>query len=115
MDKIGYVETERGKGPRGDYYDWCELLDNDTLVFGNEQGNYAGGPVLSYRWYGDKPNTQYPIDHVPSDEYWKEVARTLGYWQKNDGAFYSKIFEMCRKNNSRVFDKVCEIIENHTD
>ena len=33
-------------GPRGDYYEWCRILDNSTLQFGNEQGNYAGGVTL---------------------------------------------------------------------
>lgn len=107
------VTTEKGKSPRGDWYDWCSLLDNDTLVFGNEQGNYSGGTTLSYRYYGDILSREYqPEDHIPSDEYWKEVSNMLDYWRKNDKEFYLQIVEMCKKYKSNVFNMISKITSN---
>lgn len=105
------VTTKKVNGSRGEYYDWCALLDNDTLVFGDEQGNYAGGAWLSYTFYGDpRPHPSYPDDHIPDNRYWKSIAKQLNYWKEKDNDFYSKILDMCQKHHSKVFDKINEFI-----
>ena len=41
-----YINNHKGKGPRGDYYDWFAVLPDGKLIWGDEQGNYAGGTVI---------------------------------------------------------------------
>lgn len=101
--RVDRVTTAVAKGPRGDYYDWCNLLENETLEFGDEQGNYAGGATLSYRYYGDR-DTPYPRDHPATTEYWGKVVHELK-WLKNSSKeyerdFYQKIVDMCKRNKA---------------
>lgn len=103
MHRIDRVATAIGRGPRGDHYDWRDLLENETLEFGNEQGNYCGGATLSYRFYGDR-RTSYPYDHPVTMEYLREVARSLKYYKdtkdESKKGFYQKIVDMCKKNRA---------------
>lgn len=96
---IDEVTTKKAYGPRGYYYLWCRLLENDTLEFGNEQGNYAGGTTLSYTWYGERDKS-YPDDNTPGKRYWIEVARKLRYYKKHEPTFFDDICFMCKKNKS---------------
>ena len=101
-----------GFNSRGDHYDWCRLLGNDTLEFGNEQGNYQGGTTLSYRWYGENIK-EYPEDHIPSSKYWSEVKKYLKYYKKENYQFYSEIYEMCNRNNSMIFKEYLTLCLNN--
>lgn len=105
MNIISRVESSKNRSPRGDCYEWCELLSNDTLRFGDEQGNYAGGTYLSYNFYKLVAQDE---NHVPTDEYWDQVYKLLGHFQKKDPSYYSEIYKMCEDNNSKIFISLCE-------
>lgn len=108
---VDHVETTRGKGPRGDYYDWCNLLENNTLEFGSEEGNYAGGTTLSYCFYGDRDKS-YPYNHPVTEEYWESVRKRMKYEKEYQHDFYLKIIQMCERNNATdVLDKISEVLE----
>ena len=97
--------TSTGKNywePAG-YFDWCLLLDNDTLEFGHEEGSYAGGTILSYSFYGLK---LYAEDHIPTDEYWNEVDKKMSYLEETEPKFFQDIIDMLKRNNSQVLDKI---------
>lgn len=99
-----FVRTgEEGKdlGPVGEYYDWCKLLENGSLAFGSEQGNYSGGTTLSYNFYSvdNMPNYKYATDHPVTEDYWKAVKEMLHFWKRNDAVFCGRILKMCKENN----------------
>lgn len=102
MEAKKYVRTKGAFGPRGDYYEWCYLLDNGSLRFGNEQGNYCGGAVLSYNFFpkDGMPSDSYPIDYPVTDEYWKAAREYLEHTKKIDIDFYDKILKMCLENHA---------------
>lgn len=102
MDRDRYVETDRIFGPRGDYYEWCNLLDNGSLQFGDEQGNYCGGTILSYNFFSKNgmPCTSYPHDYPVTDEYWNDVKNYLSGIKESKPDFYDKILHMCKENNA---------------
>ena len=84
-----FVRTKGCRGPRGDYYDWCELENDGTLTFGDEQGNYEGGETLAIYWF--QGNT--------IEDYVSAVKKELNYWEKENNQFYNDIINMMKKNN----------------
>lgn len=97
MEAKKYVRTKGAFGPRGDYFEWCCLLDNGSLKFGDEQGNYCGGTILSYNFF---TKDDFPLDYPVTDEYWDEVNRYLEGIKKSNPDFYEKILQMCKENNA---------------
>ena len=85
------IKTKVSNGPRGEYYEWCRIEDDATITFGNEQGNYAGGTVLSKDFYPNRVGT-YCTEHnddQPTKQYWEAVLMTLNGHQ--DKEFVAKI------------------------
>jgi len=89
-------------GPRGNYYEWCCLEKDNTLTFGNEEGNYAGGATF---FYGKKfkPFNTSGIDQpeivYEGEVYWEEVKQRLGRIKEYDSVFYANIQKMLTANN----------------
>lgn len=77
-------------------FDWCNLLENGTLEFGEEQGNYAGGTTLSYNYYGN--HDSFPLDHPKTEEYWECVKRRLNHSKEYQKEFYLRIKDMCNRH-----------------
>ena len=103
MRYIDGVTTNKSLGPRGRYYDWCSVREDGFVVFGDEQGNYSGGVLLSPEWYPeiyDCPDTQTSID--VGKGYWYHVRLRLDYWHKRDNDFYRKIKDMLARNGVTV-------------
>lgn len=101
-----------GEGPRGDYYDWCELLENGTLRFGSEQGNYAGGTTTAYYFSNYYPGAgEHVYDDFVPDKYWHDVIHILKRIKEHDGAYYKNIVDMCKKNKSGTALALIEKIE----
>ena len=99
---IDYVDNNKHLSPektwygRGDWYDWCRVLANNTLEFGFEQGNYAGGPDLNYNFYG---LNSYPEDHEVTKEYWDKVNERLDIIKAEEPEYYEKIIAMAREHD----------------
>ena len=108
VQDLDFVRTKGDEGPRGDYYDYCYLLDNGTLAFGCEEGNYAGGVILAYDYYGTDHLGHYPDDHVPTAEYWNSVKRKLNWYKDHDVDYYNKIIEMCKQHDIDILNIINE-------
>lgn len=100
MSKGRYVRTGENIGPRGDYFDYCEVADNGSITFGNEQGNYAGGVTLSEDW------------HPHSDNYWHEVVCKLIGYHEHDKEYFNKIMDMLDNNIELIREWVPKDREN---
>lgn len=106
--RIARVTTQKALGPRGDYYDWCDLLDNGTLEFGNEQGNYCGGTILSYWFYNGEKREQKDDKIVPIG-YWDCLEDQMRSLMLHKPDFYKEIKAMC-KDHSDVANYIIEKI-----
>lgn len=72
----------KAQGPRGDYYTFA-FVCKDCILFGDEQGNYAGGITVYPEMRGD---------------YELAVLKNIEYIQKNDPEFYHLIKQYYSKN-----------------
>lgn len=94
---IEHIESEHGRGPRGDYYVWCSLLENGTLEFGEEQGNYAGGTTLSEEF------------HPYNDNYIDAVKRELKFYENKPKDFRKSIIKAMERHKD-LFGKMIEAL-----
>jgi hypothetical protein len=71
-----------------EYYDWCAILEDGTLIWGEEQGNYAGG-VLVYPDMDINPM----FSHT---SYEKANRRNLEDAQANHPEYYEAIVKITK-------------------
>lgn len=100
---IDKVTTDKAKGPRGDYYDWCALRPDGTLDFGEEQGNYAGGHTLSPLYYpGEHDYCEEQTSLDVGKGYWFYALRCLERWKEKDRVFYDRIMDMLDRHGVKL-------------
>ena len=102
MREIDVVTTNKVWGPRGDYYDWCAVREDGYVAFGEEQGNYSGGTLLSPEWYPALHDHEQQTSIDVGKGYWYYVRNELDYWHKRDNDFYRKIKDMLARNGVTV-------------
>ena len=85
---IKHIESERTHSPFGDFYEWCDIISNDTLEFGDCQGSYQGGVIISFHGYAS--------GNIPEDVYWKDVRNRLKAISKREPTLYNSIMEAIR-------------------
>jgi hypothetical protein len=85
-DKKGVVfYGTKTVGPRGDYYDVIVLIDDGKVLFGDEQGNYAGGIYIVENWknhlayvlHHDLGLREVLVDYLKKTDEWVEVKQYL--------------------------------------
>ena len=90
------IEGAKVWGPRGYYYEWA-LVCEDCIVFGDEQGNYAGGVTIS-------PERTKDYEGV--------AARKLSTLKSSDAAFYELIHSLASASLEPLF-KYAEAADPH--
>lgn len=101
MKIIESVETKKVWGPRGDYYEWCYLMENGTLKFGDEQGNYAGGETLS--------ETSHPF----SETYMGAVKKRMKFYRETKRNFYDDII-LAMERRKDLFGWIIESLDEES-
>jgi len=66
-----------GKGPRGDYYNFIQFDDFGRILFGDEQGNYAGGIIKELNL--DELHGHLRVDPVMLSEF-EKIEPELKEW-----------------------------------
>lgn len=87
------IKSNVGNSPRGEWYKYAYLFKGKIVAIGEEQGNYAGGELISiYSSSKDEINA-YIKNMASGDEYDKDL--------------YSKIcdFEIADKDEMQAFEK----------
>ena len=74
------ITSRKAMSPRGDWFAYASIYNGYIYAIGDEQGNYAGGDLVSVEYSGKKA----------VEEYIKEMPRHNGYEQD----LYEKIKNM---------------------
>lgn len=105
------VRSKGGNSPRGECYEWCQLMDDGTLTFGSESGNYCGGVVLSSNYYYDivkdfagREKLITFKDEGESPIYWKVVKERLDDYKNTMPNYYNDIMDMIK--DTPIIDKI---------
>lgn len=94
------IETIKSK--KGDYYDWCRLIENGILTFGDEQGNYAGGETLS--------ETFHPHDET----YIGAVKRYMKSYRETERNFYDDIVSAMERHKD-LFGWIIDSLDKESE
>ncbi len=97
-----------------EHCDICVITDKEKhILFGEEQGNYAGGisvwPEMNKHFPENFNVWSFPTKrNIPTDlsYYHKEVIHKLKWYRKNQNKFYKNIKKEAYKYHQKIFDEI---------
>lgn len=76
-DAFSYIKSCVGNSPRGEWYKYASLFRGKIVAIGEEQGNYAGGELISIECNTKDEVKSYIKNMATGDEYAQDLYKKI--------------------------------------